>query len=95
MDTLKHLVSWARRWWVVVLLGGSALAIAAPSDDPPGRVGRLADLQGSVYWFDHEQGQWSEAERNLRCFAEHCLPELKKWEVEPLAEPADLLSGAR
>jgi hypothetical protein len=65
MDTLKHLVSWARRWWVVVLLGSSALGIAAPSDDPPGRVGRLADLQGSVYWFDHEQGQWSEAERNL------------------------------
>lgn len=60
-----RLVSSARRWWALVLLGGSALAIAAPSEDPPGRVGRLAEVQGSVYWFDQEQGQWAEAERNL------------------------------
>ena len=41
---------------------GSAPALA--QDDPPGRVGRLADLQGRVHWYDHEQGQWADAERN-------------------------------
>ena len=65
MDTIERLSSLARRWWAVGLLGAVALAGAAPAEDPPGRVGRLADLQGSVYWFDQEQGQWAEAERNL------------------------------
>ncbi|MEM8924523.1 MAG: LLM class flavin-dependent oxidoreductase [Actinomycetota bacterium] len=36
---------------------------------------------------------WAEAERNLRCFAEHCLPELQRWEVEPLADVVDLGHG--
>ena len=45
------------------------LAIALPGaawsqDDPPGRVGRVAGLQGGVLWYDHEQGRWVEAERN-------------------------------
>jgi len=44
----------------LTLSAGSAHA----QEDPPGRVGRLAELQGSVSWFDHEEGQWSEAERN-------------------------------
>ncbi len=60
-----RLVWWARHGWALVLLGSSALAFAATSEDPPGRVGRLAELQGGVYWFDQEQGQWAEAERNL------------------------------
>jgi alkanesulfonate monooxygenase SsuD/methylene tetrahydromethanopterin reductase-like flavin-dependent oxidoreductase (luciferase family) len=33
---------------------------------------------------------WREAERNMRCFAEHCLPELQRWEAEPLAAVAEL-----
>ncbi|MDP1900613.1 MAG: hypothetical protein Q8K96_09185 [Rubrivivax sp.] len=41
----------------------AALAAAA-QDDPPGRVGRLADMQGSVSWWDDEAGQWAPAERN-------------------------------
>jgi hypothetical protein len=65
MDTIARLSSLARRCWAFGLLGAVALAGAAPAEDPPGRVGRLADLQGSVYWFDQEQGQWAEAERNL------------------------------
>jgi hypothetical protein len=44
----------------LTLAAGSAHA----QEDPPGRVGRLADLQGSVSWFDHEEGTWGEAERN-------------------------------
>ena len=30
----------------------------------PGRVGRLAEVSGPVWWFDLEQGQWAEAQRN-------------------------------
>lgn len=36
----------------------------AQDEDPPGRVGRVAELQGGVSWFDHEQGSWTAAERN-------------------------------
>ncbi|MFP6683008.1 MAG: LLM class flavin-dependent oxidoreductase [Gammaproteobacteria bacterium] len=32
----------------------------------------------------------AEAERNMRCFAEYVLPELKKWETNPITDPADL-----
>jgi hypothetical protein len=41
-----------------LLLGGAALA------DPPGRVGRLADFTGTVWFFDAEQGEWTQAQRN-------------------------------
>jgi hypothetical protein len=44
----------------LTLAAGSAHA----QEDPPGRVGRLAELHGSVSWFDHEEGTWGEAERN-------------------------------
>ncbi|HSM22235.1 MAG TPA: DUF6600 domain-containing protein, partial [Rubrivivax sp.] len=37
---------------------------ALGQDDPPGRVGRLAELQGQAWWFDAEAGQWTEAEIN-------------------------------
>jgi alkanesulfonate monooxygenase SsuD/methylene tetrahydromethanopterin reductase-like flavin-dependent oxidoreductase (luciferase family) len=33
---------------------------------------------------------YSEAERNLKCFVEHVMPELKKWDAGSLAEPRDL-----
>lgn len=47
---------------LAALLLGTAPAWA--QEDPPGRVGRLAELQGGVSWFDHEQGTWTDAERN-------------------------------
>ena len=54
--------------WLSRLVGGVlALSLAGAAwsqDDPPGRVGRVAQLQGGVLWFDHERGQWVEAERN-------------------------------
>jgi hypothetical protein len=46
--------------WLAVLAGP-----ARAQDDPPGRVGRLAQLQGQVSWYDQEQGRWLPAERNL------------------------------
>jgi hypothetical protein len=42
------------------MAGSSAQA----QEDPPGRVGRLSDVQGAVSWFDNEQGTWTDAERN-------------------------------
>jgi len=37
---------------------------ARAQEDPPGRVGRIAELQGSVSWFDADEGRWTPAERN-------------------------------
>ncbi|MBP6764107.1 MAG: hypothetical protein KA141_03880 [Rubrivivax sp.] len=61
----------ARQWLtcaLVTLAASAAFAVSAQpladDEDPPGRVGRLAGLQGSVSWFDAEQGEWDEAERN-------------------------------
>jgi hypothetical protein len=62
---------WSGVWWQWTLLVLLALvgmapppAAAQPDLDPPGRVGRIADLAGGVWWFDLEQGQWSEALHN-------------------------------
>lgn len=44
-------------------LGFSALAVQA-EDDPPGRVGRLAELKGQVWLLEAGQGEWQTAERN-------------------------------
>lgn len=54
------------RWLMALLLAlaGCLPVWAQPDVDPPGRVGRLADLAGAVWWFDLEQGAWSEARRN-------------------------------
>lgn len=48
----------------------SAAAAPVPSQrqdeviDPPGRVGRIADVQGTVWLFHPEDGEWIAAERN-------------------------------
>ena len=54
-------------WLARLVAGLLALVLTGAAwsqDDPPGRVGRVAELQGGVLWFDHERGQWVEAERN-------------------------------
>lgn len=66
MNTAQFLLR-ARQWLTCALVTLVALASSAPAfaeEDPPGRVGRLSGLQGSVSWFDAEQGEWDEAERN-------------------------------
>ena len=53
--------------WMPLALGLMLALVqfsARAQDDPPGRVGRLANLQGEVSWFDIEEGQWAAAERN-------------------------------
>jgi hypothetical protein len=66
MNTARTLLR-ARQWLTCALVSLAAFAAATPAradEDPPGRVGRLSAMQGSVSWFDAEQGQWDEAERN-------------------------------
>ena len=50
----------------VCVLGalGTFSGAALAHDDPPGRVGRLADFNGGVSWWDNEAGQWADADRN-------------------------------
>ena len=38
--------------------------LAAAQAEPPGRVGRMADFQGTVWVFEHEQGDWAAPLRN-------------------------------
>ena len=49
---------------------GTALAAPVPSQaqgeaiDPPGRVGRISEVQGQVWLYHPEEGEWIAAERN-------------------------------
>ena len=54
----------ARALWFLLAFAALGAGGAWAQDDPPGRVGRLADMQGQVWWFDPQDGQWNEAERN-------------------------------
>ncbi len=45
----------------VVGLSGVATAQPAPTGDPPGRIGRLAFIQGTVSFHDAQQDSWSPA----------------------------------
>jgi hypothetical protein len=49
---------------LLLALAVGTAARAQGDIDPPGRIGRLAELAGPVWWFDLEQGRWAEAERN-------------------------------
>ncbi len=50
--------------FAAALLVGLAPLAARAEDDPPGRVGRVAELLGDVSMYDHETGEWAPAERN-------------------------------
>ncbi|WP_341887944.1 DUF6600 domain-containing protein [Variovorax sp. YR752] len=53
-----------------LLHAASAVAAPVPSQrqdeavDPPGRAGRIAEVQGTVWLFHPEEGEWIAAERN-------------------------------
>ena len=47
---------------LLVLMSQAGLAVAQA--EPPGRVGRMADFQGTVWVFEHEQGDWAAPLRN-------------------------------
>jgi alkanesulfonate monooxygenase SsuD/methylene tetrahydromethanopterin reductase-like flavin-dependent oxidoreductase (luciferase family) len=48
------------------------------------------DMNGIMANFSYAGMPFDEAERNLKCFAEYVMPELKKWKTEPLVEGAAL-----
>jgi len=50
----------------------------------------LIDMQGVMPNFHFGGMPYEEAERNLKCFTKHCMPELKSWPAESLAEPKEL-----
>ena len=54
---------WLPRLALILLMAVWA-PIGWAQQDPPGRVGRLADAQGEVSWWDHESGRWIIAGRN-------------------------------
>ena len=64
---MNHRFSHVSRGWAAGLLACSlglfALGAQA-SDDPPGRVGRLADMKGQVWLLEGGQGEWQTATRN-------------------------------
>ncbi len=50
---------------LLALLAGCAVGAAWADDDPPGRVGRLADVSGGEAWlYTPDGGEWVRAERN-------------------------------
>ncbi|MBK6864118.1 MAG: hypothetical protein IPG91_11305 [Ideonella sp.] len=54
------------RWWQRVLFALLMLTAlpASAQDDPPGRVGRIAEMQGQVWVYDLESADWIAAVRN-------------------------------
>ena len=48
------------------------------------------DNNGIMGNFSYAGMPFDEAERNIKCFATHVMPELKKWKTAPLPEPAEL-----
>lgn len=45
------------------------------------------DMRGIMCHFSFAGMPFAEAERNLRCFAKHVLPEVKSWDTPPIAIP--------
>ena len=67
MSNWKHRFTAAARGLTRALVAGGLglLAFSAfADDDPPGRVGRLSDMQGQVWLLEAGQGEWQTAERN-------------------------------
>ena len=52
------------------------------------------DANGFMLNFSYAGMPYDEAERNLKCFVKHVMPEVKKWQAPPLQEPGDLPAHA-
>jgi len=52
------------------------------------------DARGFMLNFSYAGMPFDEVERNIKCFAKHVLPEVKKWPAEPLGEGAELPAHA-
>ena len=51
--------------WALGLAASPAVMAQPEAADPPGRVGRLAEMTGPVWIFTPESGEWVAAKRNL------------------------------
>jgi hypothetical protein len=50
----------------------------------------IIGMNGIMCHFSYAGMPYDEAERNMRCFVKHVLPELQQWDTPPLVEPAPL-----
>lgn len=67
MNIWKHRWAAAAKGLAAVLMAGGlgfASLAAHAEDDPPGRVGRLADAKGQVWFLEAGQGEWQSASNN-------------------------------
>jgi len=48
----------------------------------------MIGMNGIMCHFSYAGMPYDEAERNMRCFVKHVLPELQQWDTPPLVEPA-------
>ena len=59
-------------------------------------IRQTIDMNGIMTHFSYAGMPWDEAERNMRLFAAEVLPELQRWDTEPLVEGRELATaGAR
>ena len=54
----------------------------------------MIHMNGLICHFSYAGMPYEEAERNMRCFVKHVLPELKAWQTAPLPDPEPLAAPA-
>lgn len=86
-----------RRFAACLIAGllGVLTAVAQAQDDPPGRVGRIAVVEGGVWVFDGEQREWIGALRNRPLTQGDRLATDAASSVELRIGSTTLLLGAR
>ena len=52
------------------------------------------DANGIMLNFSFGGMPYEDAERSIKCFAKHVMPEVKKWSTEPLIQPAERTMSA-
>jgi len=57
-------------------------------------IKKTIDNQGFMLNFSYAGMPYDEAERNLKCFAKHVLPEVKKWQAEDIGGGKELPMSA-
>jgi hypothetical protein len=55
---------------------------------------KTINLNGLMCNFSYAGMPYEEAERSMKCFVKHVMPELRKWDTPPLVEPGPLTMPA-
>ena len=53
-------------------------------------IKKTIDAHGFMLNFSYGGMPYDEAERNIKCFTKHVMPELKKWQTDPMPEGKEL-----